>query len=581
MVAGQKRRRPESNSGDAEGGARSGSGLAADMSIFRPPILRSAALTASASLNKALFTNTFDISAARVHDNRLISKYQKALTSSREILRLDRQSAVVDDPEPLVAWPAGTAPAEAAAAAAAQAKPRLRRKCLLLQPQVLPSAPETWSDVIKQGVERNELGVFAYKLTLDYDFWTARDVLVSVLPEEFHEDIPTGFNTAGHVAHLNLRDRFLPYKHVVAEVLLDKNPNLRTVINKTDLVGTESAFRTFPYEVLAGPDDMDVEVRENACTYRFDYSKVYWNSKLEREHTRLLHLFRPGEVVVDLMAGIGPFAVPAGKRGVFVWANDMNPNSYEALCDAIQRNKVASHVRPFNEDGLDFIPRSADLVRAAAAAGETAPEVVDMLAPAKGTSNQGGAPKKPVQPPTTAEGKTKATDEGVAAAAGIKKGRRQPPPPRRRIPIPPAASHFVMNLPASAITFLPRFKGLYAGHEDLFRAPADPNAGQNQDKETTNPPKLPLVHTHCFAPKDEEDPSIPKGDVCARVSAELGVPMALCEQYADVEADDPLASTPKHLVYVHHVRAVAPHKSMFCASFRLPASVAFAPRTGT
>lgn len=145
------------------------------------------------------------------------------------------------------------------------------------------------------------------------------------------------------LAHLNLRERFQPYKQLVAEVLLDKNPQIRTIINKTADVGTESAFRTFSYEVLAGPVDLDVEVRENQCVYRFDYAKVYWNSKLEKEHTRLINLFQPGEVVCDVMAGIGPFAVPAGKKGVFVWANDMNPDSYHYLQDSITRNKVQMH----------------------------------------------------------------------------------------------------------------------------------------------------------------------------------------------------------------------------------------------
>lgn len=139
---------------------------------------------------------------------------------------------------------------------------------------------------------------------------------------------------------MNLRSHFLPYKHVLAQVLVDKNPAIKTVINKIDNVGTESEFRTFAYEVLAGPDDLNVEVREHNCTFKFDYSKVYWNSKLEGEHTRIVKSFQPGEVVCDAMAGIGPFAVPAGKKGVFVWANDMNPESFHYLQDSITRNKV-------------------------------------------------------------------------------------------------------------------------------------------------------------------------------------------------------------------------------------------------
>lgn len=143
-----------------------------------------------------------------------------------------------------------------------------------------------------------------------------------------------------HLAHLNIRNQYLPYKKLIAEVLLDKNPHLRTVINKIDNVGSENEYRTFAYEVLGGPDDLNVEINEAGCVFKFDYSKVYWNSKLDTEHKRITSFFKPGEVVADVMAGIGPFAVPAGKKGVFVWANDKNPESYRYLEEAIRKNKV-------------------------------------------------------------------------------------------------------------------------------------------------------------------------------------------------------------------------------------------------
>lgn len=142
-----------------------------------------------------------------------------------------------------------------------------------------------------------------------------------------------------------MRDEYLPYKKVIAEVLVDKNPNITTVINKVDDVGNSSEFRTFAYEVLAGPDNMNVEISEENCIFRFDYSKVYWNSRLHTEHKRLVDSFKPGEVVCDVMAGVGPFAVPAGKKGVFVWANDLNPDSIASMKDAIVKNKVRQIIR--------------------------------------------------------------------------------------------------------------------------------------------------------------------------------------------------------------------------------------------
>jgi len=51
--------------------------------------------------------------------------------------------------------------------------------------------------------------------------------------------------------------------------------------------------------------------------------------------------FKEGEMVCDVMAGVGPFAVPAGKKGVFVWANDLNPECAKGLEEAIQLNKVS------------------------------------------------------------------------------------------------------------------------------------------------------------------------------------------------------------------------------------------------
>ena len=116
---------------------------------------------------------------------------------------------------------------------------------------------------------------------------------------------------------------------------------MRTVINKIDDVGAKNEFRTFQYELLAGDPSLNVEIKEQDCTFRFDYSKVYWNSRLSTEHERLVKLFRPGEAVCDVMAGVGPFAIPAGKKRVFVWANDLNPYSYLNLVDATSRNKVS------------------------------------------------------------------------------------------------------------------------------------------------------------------------------------------------------------------------------------------------
>jgi tRNA (guanine37-N1)-methyltransferase len=85
-----------------------------------------------------------------------------------------------------------------------------------------------------------------YILHLGYEHLGADEVLRRILPATVKE-VPSAFEQAGHLAHLNLREEALPYKHLIAQVLLDKNPTIKTVVNKIGNIETE--FRTFPMEV--------------------------------------------------------------------------------------------------------------------------------------------------------------------------------------------------------------------------------------------------------------------------------------------------------------------------------------------
>ena len=77
----------------------------------------------------------------------------------------------------------------------------------------------------------------------------------------------------------------------------------------------DTTFRFFKMELIAGEDEMETEVKECGCRYRLAFDKVYWNSRLHREHSRIVEQLKKEDVVADMMAGIGPFAMPAAKFG--------------------------------------------------------------------------------------------------------------------------------------------------------------------------------------------------------------------------------------------------------------------------
>lgn len=73
--------------------------------------------------------------------------------------------------------------------------------------------------------------------------------------------------------------------------VIQKNyPHVQTVVNKVGAITNE--YRVPKFEVLAGNADMVTEVNQYSATFKLDYNLVYWNSRLEHEHMRLVSQFR-------------------------------------------------------------------------------------------------------------------------------------------------------------------------------------------------------------------------------------------------------------------------------------------------
>eukprot|EP00177_Eucheuma_denticulatum_P006251 GFKZ01011396.1.p1 GENE.GFKZ01011396.1~~GFKZ01011396.1.p1 ORF type:complete len:494 (+),score=75.88 GFKZ01011396.1:32-1513(+) len=177
------------------------------------------------------------------------------------------------------------------------------------------------------------------KINVAYEHWSLDEVLRSVIPEGV--TVPTSFETVGHLVHLNLRDEQAEWKNVIGQAFLDKlAPRIRTVVNK--LASTGGPYRTFKMEVLAGEEQLVTKVKENGCVFELDFGRVYWNSRLEREHGRIVRSLKKGDVLADAFCGVGPFAIPAMKAGKCgkVYANDLNPASVEYLRRNAKLNRV-------------------------------------------------------------------------------------------------------------------------------------------------------------------------------------------------------------------------------------------------
>ena len=186
-----------------------------------------------------------------------------------------------------------------------------------------------------------------HDVVLDYSYFSAEYVLRRLLPASV--TVPSSFEVVGNVLHLNLRAPQLPHARLIGQVLLDKHRHVQIVVNKSEMVG--GAFRTFGMQTLAAHPGATLitQVRENGCTFTLDFGQVYWNSRLETEHRRVIEAIGKAAVtasehfpvrVADAFAGVGPFTVPLARQDIPVYANDLNPDSVLWLRHNLRKNHV-------------------------------------------------------------------------------------------------------------------------------------------------------------------------------------------------------------------------------------------------
>ena len=409
-----------------------------------------------------------------------------------------------------------------------------------------------------------------HKITLAYDDWTTDEILTRLLAPEGITEIPSSFETVGRLSHVNLRKELIPYKYVIGKVLLDKNqPTIQTVVNKLSSIDTK--YRTFGMEVIAGNADTgwsDVVVKEERCEYRLDFRKVYWNSRLGREHRRLVQLIQNDAtnrrkkknsynknniIVADMMAGVGPFAVPltAGTavatptikpKGttsnsgairktatiksslpIEVYANDLNPASYEYLVINAKRNKCGfiDHNKDNTMDADDNVKNNKNC--------------------SNNNSMRNTTCKLHIYNMDARSFCHRLQDQGVRP------------------------DYYIMNLPATALEFLDAFRGYpvnSSGGSPSTSSSSPPffplscyDSNNNKvNDDNFNHDDFPIIHVHCFAPKDMNDA---RRQIWTRIETALGCPL-------EERAND---------VVITMVRDVAPSKNMYCVSFRLPIAV--------
>ncbi|GBC70701.1 tRNA (guanine(26)-N(2))-dimethyltransferase [Candidatus Calditenuaceae archaeon HR02] len=176
-----------------------------------------------------------------------------------------------------------------------------------------------------------------------------REALSGIISGELLKKLPSSYDIVGDIAVVHIPEGLETLGGQIGEAIIRVNPSVKVVLGKAGPV--TGVYRTQRLIHLAGEVRTVTTHKEHGCIFQVDLEKVYFNPRLAGERMRIARLTRSDEVVADMFAGVGPFAIAIAKHaGARVFASEINPDAYGLLVKNIQINKLTGRVVPLFGD---------------------------------------------------------------------------------------------------------------------------------------------------------------------------------------------------------------------------------------
>ena len=243
--------------------------------------------------------------------------------------------------------------------------PLVRKHCLVVPKQ---RAEEVRLGLLGRGLLEKHLTIlregdfvlFPVKERFDSEFrFEERDVPeafkpishyseVIEIPDALKSLLPTSLDIIGDIALVRLPDELRDHGGAVGEAVLKAYKSVHCVFSDE---GVGGEFRIRSVSHLAGENRTKTVHHEHGLRYSVDVSRAYFSPRLASERVRVTDQVKPGEVVLDLFTGVGPYAIMIAKKSnpSIVYAVDSNPAAFELLEENIRLNR-AEKVKPILGD---------------------------------------------------------------------------------------------------------------------------------------------------------------------------------------------------------------------------------------
>ncbi|MCJ7697556.1 MAG: class I SAM-dependent methyltransferase family protein [Thermoplasmata archaeon] len=184
------------------------------------------------------------------------------------------------------------------------------------------------------------------------------------LSKKLMEELPTSYDVVGAIILIKLPKTLFSYRKEIGKALLETHKNIRTVC-LIDPVSGE--LRTRNVSIIAGENQTLTTHTEYGLSFHVDVETTYFSPRLASERKRVADLVQPGEIVVDMFAGVAPFSIMIARyaKPRIVYAIDKNKEAAILAQQNVKQNHVLDTVEIIHADANDVekvVPKKADRI---------------------------------------------------------------------------------------------------------------------------------------------------------------------------------------------------------------------------
>jgi tRNA (guanine37-N1)-methyltransferase len=168
---------------------------------------------------------------------------------------------------------------------------------------------------------------------------------------------PRAFDLVGDIAILEVNKGLSGREREIAAALMSVNSHIKVVAKKAGPVSGELRLREL--KVIGGESRTVTTHHEAGCAFKVDVAKAWFSPRFVFERQRIASLVKPGEKILALFAGVGPYPVVIAKKqpASEIVAVELNHEACEHMRENLRLNRV-TNVKVMEGDVREVAPKN-------------------------------------------------------------------------------------------------------------------------------------------------------------------------------------------------------------------------------